>query len=514
MSAQQTIRVNIFDTMSQSPELAVPNVLNQVNKRHKRIVNFTPYYASLVSADDDSNVHKKLRPPLPLVVSSGIDVPYTGLSGSNITAMVPSYIGRHLVFITDTGYVYATDTTTDVAMGQPTGSIGSNYAHDVEVFNGKVVAGIASKTALYYADVTASPTWTSFGSLSASKHYLKTFGSKCYVTDISGLSVRLVKIIDSAWTVSSGLDLGADWSVTGLENDNEEFLAVFAQKTDGGAQANPHVLFLWNGLASDSYTKAIQLNGQYRCSAVKDGVMHFITSENGSITISRRVGFGIEALDQIIDLDVQTFLDNPKAKMGVRGNFFVVATEDGMLFWDPYAKISFIAYSGVANEVLTVAPHDSYEQVYLGRKNLSSFYLGSWKPLVSATLGTVSSAEYESNWMPPPNDAGERIHVDHIEVVYNVKPPSSSDIITVTITSKDDLESETENTDTVVIKDTTANSTNAYVDDKRAVSGPIGRDVTDFKIDIDMTVSGASQITWFPTIPEILIHYTPITSQR
>ena len=103
-----------------------------------------------------------------------------------------------------------------------------------------------------------------------------------------------------------------------------------------------------------------------------------------------------------------------------------------------------------------------------------------------------------------------RMSIVKVEIEYSEKPPSSSDSIAFTLTTKDEHTKETYNTKTATIKNTTANSTNATITSKRARI-KLGKECTEFSIDLVATVATTS---WDLIIRRVVIYYEPIAIKQ
>jgi hypothetical protein len=140
----------------------------------------------------------------------------------------------------------------------------------------------------------------------------------------------------------------------------------------------------------------------------------------------------------------------------------------------------------------------------------------STRDLVFAVTETLPTTHtYKSNVIPAPffqkdvhrNMAFGRMEIKSVEVEYNALPPTTADGITLSLISKDNYETETYATATAIIKNTTANSTNAQVGVKRAILN-LGAKCTEFEIDLTATVATSS---WDLIIRRIIVNYEPIS---
>lgn len=153
--------------------------------------------------------------------------------------------------------------------------------------------------------------------------------------------------------------------------------------------------------------------------------------------------------------------------------------------------------------------------------NAAIFVASAWTAETADLIFSVieqlpSNGTYNSNQIASPLISGVqeegdfgRILIGHIEIEFNAPPPTENDSITLTLTTKDEFESETYTTQTATVLDTTAHSTNARVDTKRAII-LLGANATEIAIDVDVVAATSS---WNPIIRRIVVVYQPIALQ-
>jgi hypothetical protein len=193
-------------------------------------------------------------------------------------------------------------------------------------------------------------------------------------------------------------------------------------------------------------------------------------------------------------------------------------------------------FSGTNQIQLSVAQHyfvsfeyaagNSSNRPHVGYDNSSPTHPGNSAIFDSATWtattqdiifliaeGLPASAGYKSNIIAVPPAAGDptgRGQIKRLEILYDSPPPTADDSIVVTMTTKDQYETNTFTDQTATIKDTTAHSTNANIDSTRAII-QLGAKATDFEIDLSVT---ATTPTWNPIIRDIVVVYDPIALQQ
>lgn len=201
----------------------------------------------------------------------------------NVVHMISSTDSTQSVYlVTDTTHVYSIDTSYALHdLGYPTGASISNTGCRLSIMGGYLfftqsASGNVWKMAL------PSGSWSSFSGLNSltGPHIMETFSNFIAVCDgktSPGASEMVRKIDPVAFTITSdtlSLDIGAGWSVTGLRNYNNKYLAITASQTTLNVAGYPiNYLFLWDGI-SNRYNHAVKINGQYIDMRVIQGVLY------------------------------------------------------------------------------------------------------------------------------------------------------------------------------------------------------------------------------------------------
>lgn len=480
---------------------------------HRLISGFNPDFNEFTTNVVDK---KTINPPYPLILSA---------AGTNIrqkTNVYPSIIigneGEALANV-----IYATvddrkifsDGDTETDLGYPSGSAMTGFTTDLIIFNGKIVVSHYSDTSLRRGDISATPNWTSFGSLSQSLHKMKRFQNRIHVLNASAGAQQPnneVKVVEEDWTVSTGINLGDFWDIKGIENYIDKYNLLFATIETSPRLVQSTTVFVWDGVIGNTHDYTINLEGAFRCSIVKNNIPYVFTRKNRKILCYSFNGFNFVKEGELQDIRVKEYTSINKSYIAVMGDYFVItavletSNSEGLLFWNIQTKNSFFI------------PITGLVAVYSGKdtSGIEKLYYSTYTNPTTGTLAKlefdetskIGTAQYKTNIIPIPplkNDEKGKAQIKKITVEWNTKPPSSSDIISLTLTSRDDEDTETDSTFTATMKNTTANSTNAVIETKRGIIMPSGvNPLTQFEISLDITNATGS---WDLIIRRIIVEY-------
>lgn len=438
---------------------------------------------------------------------------------------------EELITISNLWRVRAHDADSTTNLGIPTGTPASNVGIDGVIFNGKILTSHPTQTSLQYGAISATPSWaatTGNSVASGTTNILKLFEDRCLVVDASsGAFTRRdkVHIVLPDFSMIDGITLGDTFDIEDVGNYQDRYALLFTHKTTSPRIIDKTTVFMWNGVAGDSYDQKFILEGVFRCSHDDSGAVFAFTQAGTTLICSVFEGGGFRELGRLRNVTVQRGnLTIPGTQVDREGDYFVfVAQSSGntsaatILYWNPFTGDSFFLTDAIASLAflglrIARSPSGTFlPKRYLGYKDSSDIGQLYSVTLEDTTKNSVGS-DYKSNSIPAPiirgfHDGGMgRMNIVKVEIEYNEKAPSSSDSIGFTLTTKDEHESETFNTDTATIKDTTANSTDANVTDKRAII-KLGRKATEFAIDLSVTVATTS---WDLIIRRVVVYYEPI----
>ena len=505
---------------------------------HRFIEGFIPHYVKLAKENSDANFKNKVIPEHPLVLSAGVSI-VEAKEGKHPVVMIPNpsgdYAGK-VIYSTDL-WEFFIDDSTESDLGIPNGTPTSNFGIDAVTFNDNIVTTHPLNTAPYRYDLTTGSSWSAITSTLGTTvaKFLHTIIDVCLVTASSGLLTARdeVKIIKSDWSVEDGITLPG-YSVRGFGTHAGRFALIFTQKTTADAASpktqNSTSVFLWSPVSGGAYDEQYEIEGVYRTSIIYKSLCHVFTQSGNDIICSVYTGAGFREVRRIKNTTIDAVILSPRNRVSIEGDFFVLlarsngnTTAARPLYWNPYTNDSFFLvgwpddfpYKGI---LVTQDPSDGSYLRYLSILNSSGFGV-IYKTTIESSTKSDIGALYKSNRIPAPffNKSGQphqdmpfgRMKINKIEVEYSVLPPSVNDIITLSLVTKDEYETESYTTSTSIIKNTTANSTKARVGTKRTVCD-IGAICTDFEIGLEVDVSTTS---WDLIIRRIIIDYDPISIQ-
>jgi hypothetical protein len=290
----------------------------------------------------------------------------------------------------------------------------------VQVYNGQllVITNPATSNKIYKAPVPlSSSTWSNFanGYLSGTfdPHYMENFLNFCMITNQNS---KVEKIDGSFSTPTPGIDLGTGWSIKGLKNFNDKYLAI----AGANGNFNSNYLFLWNGIDS-RYNYSMKMAGKFVDMRVIDGIL-YVAVDIGNVTKTNTVIFYLKGT-QLVPLI------NPQISK------ITTASDKGALF-DFGNRLGLNLDS---NDLLIYAKKDigteefvlSTGQVYYKFLNSYNGYLlgidGSthlfFYDFTSTTFNQIS---YASQWIAVKNLQG-------LDIWYDSPPQSGTDKISVTV---------------------------------------------------------------------------------
>lgn len=498
------------------------------NTHHRFIQGFVPHYASLATQSADANFHKKISPPYSLVLAPSV-TSIRSKSSKYPTVMISNEHNAlgNVIYFTNLWECFIDDAS-ETDLGIPNGTPTSNGGIDAVVFNGKILTSHPSESRLYHGAIDATPAWTaSTGNAltTGNQHVLKLLEDRCLVTNASsGAFSRSdeVKIVLPDFSIIDGIVLGDTFDIRDIASYQDRYALLFTRKTTS-PRLSPHTtVFLWNAVAGDSYDEKYSLEGSYRCSIEKNGAVFAFAQLGTTLVCHMFTGGGFREIGRIRNIVVSSELNIPKTRIAIEDDFFVIlATCPGStsaaapFYWNPFTGESFFllrALDSLPFKSILIArdPSTAVAKRYISRDFSSTGFLYS----ISLESETTLEADYKSNFIPAPvvediHHGTGRMQIANIEIEFNAKPPGASDKLDITLTTKDDRESETYTQQTATVKSTTGASTNAKVDDKRAII-ELGANATEFAIDIAATVVTSS---WGCVIRRIIVNYQPIALQ-
>lgn len=499
---------------------------------HRFISGFVPHYLNLANEASDANFKQKVNPAYPLVLSAAVPQLHAVKTGAYPTVMIMNEgdaLGK-VIYSTDLWNFYIDDAS-ETDLGIPSGTPTSNVGIDAVVFNGKILTSHpATVTTLFHGAINATPSWTATTGNAVStgtRHILRNFQDRCLVSDSSsGAFTRndVVDIVKPDFSIISGITLGDTFNILDIQNFQDRYALLFTSKTNSPRLISSTTVFMWNGQPGDTYDQKFVLKGIYKCSVEKDGNVFVFTQVGTTLVCFIFDDGGFQEIARVRNIVVSENLHIPKTRISVEGDFFVIlatssdnTTNTAPFYWNPFNGDSFFIVKAIASVpyrsiLIAQDPTSSvfaYDR-YVAFRNSNGDGQIRKIGMESSTKADLG-ADYKSNFIPAPivkkiHDDMGRMQINHIDVEYSVKPPSVDDIIALTLTTKDEHVSETYTTLSASIKNTTANSTNARVGDKRAYI-KVGARCTEFAIDLAGTIATDS---WNLIIRRIVLDVDPI----
>ena len=504
----------------------------RINAYHRFILGFVPHAAALGSETSASDFRRLITSPYPLAVTPA---PTTVVSKANKypTILLANETGNlaNVILSTDLWEFFVEDSS-ETVLGIPNGTPTSNSNIDAVIFNGAILTSHPLNGSLWYGAINATPSWTATsGSVTTGiTHVLKPFQDVCFVLDSSGGSLTrrdLVKVVASDYSMTTGFTLGDSFDAQDIGIFQERSVLIFCQNTTSPRLQRSTIVFVWDGVPGNPYDQKITLRGMYRCSIERDGIVYVFTQVGTTLVCYAYDGTGFKEIGSITNTVVST-IGIPKSRIAIEENFFVIlASAPGNvsatvpLYWNPGTGEAFFLTGpvngsfAIKNILIAQDTTGAYARYgsFLDTGGTPFGYLVSF-PIDGTTR--LGNAAYKSNLIPAPEVKGVhdnmpmgRMSINHIEIEYNAPPPTSSDAIVVSLITRDAFEADDYETDTGTVKDTTANSTNAAVDDTRAII-QIGRDATELEIDLAVTLATSS---WDLVIKRIIVDFEPIALQ-
>lgn len=500
----------------------------------RSIANAIPAASNMLTytSGSDSLLDQMSDTPHPLVATRNLgNINQSALDAIPV-ALVPSATLGNTLLVTRSLGVYALDPT-DTYIGNPVSTSGQTFC-DIETYSGKVFVSYPSigASSVYYATPGSSATWAAVtGTVAGSgtAHYLRAFGDKLYLTDANGSSAdrRLVRSVDTSLTMSSGLDLGADWYIHGLTNYDNKYLAVFASRNQNSYGQDQSCLFLWNGQAGSSYDYAITFRGVYGGSVSSGGKLYLAVNEGSDLAFYVLNGLELQLLRRFRTMNTPSILlENPRSNLTYYAGYLlcvtrsVVTENNGVLAFSPGRDESFMWYAtNVSGEtftkVHTVTDSTNQAQRFyfyrgdlVGGPNLRYFTVSGNGP----TQSNSPAMGFNSNVIEIPEG---RAKLESIELWYSDPPPAGvSDSFSARIDYRDDYDDET----TYATYFKTINSGTDFAAFSAATCGKRytrrdGLGVTCNKLKLRVTCNVGST-SWKPVLFRAKVNYSVVKYQK
>lgn len=497
---------------------------------YRSLANVIPAAASLLSyvSGSTSLLDQFAGEPHPLAVTRNpSNVNQSALDAAPV-AMVPSSKLGNVALVTRSLGVYALDPS-QTNMGNPVSASNQTFA-DIEMYNGRVFVSWSSAggSSVYYATPASSASWSAVTGTTAGSscvHYLRAFGDKLYLTDANASSAdrRLVRSIDTSLTMSSGLDLGADWFIHGLTNYDNKYLAVFASRAQNSFGQDQSCLFLWNGQAGSSYDYAVTFTGVYGGSYCSNGTLYLAANDGPDLKFYVLDGLKLRLLRRFKTMTAPSVLEeNPKSNLAYANGYLLCVVRSplgenyGVLAYGPDADESFMLLATPTSQDTFTKVHASvdatnraqniylYREELAGGPNVKAFYPGNNGP----TTFTAVPPSFSSNVVEIPEG---RAKLESIELWYSSPPPGASDSIVATLSYRDDYDDATDYGSSTFLTATPIDFTSATAGERYSRRDGLGFTCSKLKLSVQVNVSTSS---WKPVVYRAKVNYSVVKYQK
>lgn len=345
---------------------------------------------------------------------------------------------REIYIVTSAGRVRALSLT-GVArdFGQPFNT-GSSTQTSLILYSGNIFFANQGSGNLYYiSEASTGTTWSTITGLISPLHF-QTFSIYLYVADKNSSSDafrRKIKVYNTSFTQSGELDLGTNWDIQDIANNNHKFLVIVANPA--GVFGNQY-LFLWDGSWNNRPFHFLKLPGIYLGSVNYMGAFLLFLKVGKSVNVYELDGYALRFIDSFPSLLISENL-LPPVRFSVYGNYIFWGTkindlnENIIVWYNPLEKEILGINSNTANQVEGILANLDINQ------NLRIFYTDSTKDKVFSQIlipiggldnyisggnsfrQTTSKLAYVSNVF----NFVRAIKIDKIEAFYGNKPPNS-----------------------------------------------------------------------------------------
>ena len=462
-------KISLNNFLKMSPEAPQYTDKNQ----HYLISGANPTYYNDISGVQEEQI-------APLIASNVWQLAYLNDGGhgsvgsSHITSLIPNpLVGSPLndafgIDIYGNIFMYSIYNNSCTNYGAVISGInsGDNAIHG---FAGLIIAIVYTSAPFIYSSSSGSSgTWTSLypvalsgGANGIGQRYMEQMGQFLYISDglDSSHTMSQVKLLSASFVYIAGIDLGIGWTITGIRNFNDKYMAI----TANNANFSGDYLFLWNGQAGVDPQYKAKIEGQYIDMAIVNSILYVAVRVSGtgnSATIGKTAIFYLKNNQLVPLLTPQiSLLSSGYGDNGVLFNFssklgMNLVSKDLMIYGDSeIGKEEFVLSTGrdfnkfcvTANGYLLAVDYYTFSPYYY---NLSST--------------TFNQISYKSHWIPVKNLQG-------LDIWYDAPPSITGDKISVTIYA--DGENIITGTQTIVLADITPTH---YLNKKRTRLDVVG----------------------------------------
>jgi len=365
----------------------------------------------------------------------------SGSLDGNIVHMIPSTEGTYSIYaITDTTKVYGITTTSITDLGYPSGSAVANTGGYLAIGGGGTTNSgylfvTVSSAAAVYKMTLPSGAWSSFGSMQTAVgvHIMEPFLDFIALRDgtTSFYQGGVVKKIDvTAFTISTGIDLGAGWGIYQMRNFNNKYLAIAGGKTGIGSSGYPqNYIFLWDGVSS-RYNYSVKVPGKFIDMKVIDTTLYVAVEVSDNKTcVYKLVSTSLRKVFTTQYSTIRTVGPNApitcslfdfKSYLGIQLDQTTDMTVPVLIYGDDeIGSIEFIhTYNKLFDYICPGYDGNIFADVSVLGSSSNVYYL--------PTTGNYQNILYKSQWIPVNN-------LKAIDIYHDSVPVSGTDAINVTI---------------------------------------------------------------------------------
>lgn len=422
----------------------------------------------------------------PLVASNQWSSPSGFGSPTQKTDLCESTEGTYSAYAIDIqSFVYGIDIPTGTVQTNITsfnGNIHNSYFHKIKCFNGNLVVVRADSNNIYINPLPATHNgYIDLGVLlaSGSEHFMENFLQYCMISDGS-----LVYPFGASNTLGNPLTLGAGWTVLGLDNYNDKYLAI------AGSIGNftQNYLFMWDGISA-KYNYSVKIPGKFLGMKTIQGTLYIaVQNTSGSGAYYQTSIYYLKGTQLVYMFTPQVSNINGRSTSVTRQSVFNFNEKLGIVLTSGELMVHGSSTRGIEQYIISsgIIP-DKLTRTYDGYTLFTSVGSGTYG-YYNAGVSTVhNNISYKSQWIPVKNLQG-------LDVWYNSPPSTTGEKISITIYGRG--ENIISGSQTIALPDIT--STN-FLNNKRT-----RLDVAGFSGDeVQITLTTTNTGSWRPIIRKI-----------
>lgn len=378
-----------------------------------------------------------------LPTTTGYIVAYSNSSNTNDNRIFYSATSR--------GYVRAVKIDGEARdLGRPVSPALDRNDISLGVFAGNIylVSPVDSGNVFYISETTTGTTWSTI--TATSPQFLVPFSVYLYFADKQNASDgyrRLIKVLTTSNAILGSLDLGVFWDVIDIQNNNNKFLVIIAQKQ---GQVATQTLFLWDGNYQTVPFHSLRLPGVYLGGVNYQGSFLLFLQVGNGVNVYELAGYSLRFIESFPGIFVPTIL-LPSQRFSVYGNYIVfpVAIKDqninALMVFNVLEDEAFLIDAGTANNLLSafftsslngnirLFFNDTTEKTIYSVNFIPNTSLDDWMATRANNDGELTpfrSGNYTIYWSNAINFL-RRVRIDRADVYYSTKPANTGQKIQI-----------------------------------------------------------------------------------